>query len=378
MFTSLINSDRFHTFLSFLTTPYRHRIAELQAHREYALTNQFKESELLKQIITTLSTYPTQFDKNLASIEVIKKFFTQEQISTPTSHLETDTEKAIAKLITDLIPWRKGPYNFEVSNSFIDSEWDSSIKWNILSDSIKSAIRKTVADLRTTSMNPLFIADLGCNNGYFMHRIKYELSREIKSRAFIVGYEPILRNALQFVFLHGLLAKHINQNTLSLEEIFLLLGYEHLSLFPHTYDLILALGVLYHYSDPVGLLVQMREALKPSGTIIIDCQGIPGEDSIALFPGTYYTNKRGFWFLPTLSALKGWIIKAGFIAKNIEVLHSAPLRSDEQRATPLAPGDSLREGLIRADNYYAGNVMDSSTNENYPPPIRFYLKVTKP
>ena len=44
------------------------------------------------------------------------------------------------------------------------------------------------------------------------------------------------------------------------------------------------LSILYHHTDPVGLLKKMRQALAPGGKLIIDCQGIAGEESMCLVP----------------------------------------------------------------------------------------------
>ena len=44
-----------------------------------------------------------------------------------------------------LKPWRKGP--FEIFGIHVDSEWDSSIKWNRLAGNLGSLAGKRVLDI---------------------------------------------------------------------------------------------------------------------------------------------------------------------------------------------------------------------------------------
>ena len=59
--------------------------------------------------------------------------------------------KEIKEIAVALKPWRKGPFN--LNELFIDSEWRSFIKFNIL---------KPYLNLKGKS-----VADVGCNNGYY-------------------------------------------------------------------------------------------------------------------------------------------------------------------------------------------------------------------
>jgi len=52
-------------------------------------------------------------------------------------------------------PWRKGP--FQVSKTFIDSEWRSNLKYNLL---------RPHFDLKDK-----IVGDIGCNNGYYLFRM---------------------------------------------------------------------------------------------------------------------------------------------------------------------------------------------------------------
>ena len=99
----------------------------------------------------------------------------------------------------------------------------------------------------------------------------------------------------------------------------------------------------------------------------MDCQGIPGEENIALFPKKRYTNMRGVYFLPTLNTLKSWLQRANF--RNIEVIYAEELSTEEQRRTDWAPVRSLEESLDAKDS--------TKTVEGYPRAHRFYVKCKK-
>ena len=101
--------------------------------------------------------------------------------------------------------------------------------------------------------------------------------------------------------------------------------------------------------------------------MIVDCQGIPGEDHIALFPRKRYTNMGGVYFLPTLNTLTNWLQRANF--RNIEVIFNEELSTEEQRTTEWAPLRSLGESLDPNDT--------TKTVEGYPRAHRFYVKCLK-
>jgi tRNA (mo5U34)-methyltransferase len=145
------------------------------------------------------------------------------------------------------------------------------------------------------------------------------------------------------------------------------LGIEHLGLYPEFFDLVLCLGILYHHPDPVKHLSTIHHSLVAGGRVLIDCQGIPGDDSHALMPASRYAGTKGTWWLPTLSCLTHWVKRSGF--PRVRCLYAAPLATDEQRATPWAPIKSLGDFLADDDH--------TKTREGYPAPWRFYLEATK-
>jgi tRNA (mo5U34)-methyltransferase len=234
------------------------------------------------------------------------------------------------------IPWKKGP--FSICGQTIDAEWRSNWKWERLAPHVRSLEGEVVADI-------------GCNNGYYMYRMLAAGAKQV------LGFEPMPRHALNFELLQNLYA------TPELE--FEMLGVEHLDLFPAVFDTIFCLGILYHHTDPVGLLRKMAKALRYRGRIFIDCQGIPGQESVALTPAGRYAGAGGVWFLPTRSCLENWIRRAGF--SRLTWIHDAPLSVTEQRPTDWAPLKSLPDFLDPKD--------PTRTIEGYPAPERFYVMV---
>jgi tRNA (mo5U34)-methyltransferase len=235
-------------------------------------------------------------------------------------------------------PWRKGPFNF--FGKHIEAEWRSDRKFERLFPHLP-----TPENLR--------IADVGANNGYFMMRLAPYNPK------MVIGFEPVVRYAFFLEFMRNLTPLP----NLQME----LLGWEHLDLFPRFFDVVLCLGVLYHTADPIRMLRNLWQSLKPGGTLILESQGIPGDDSHCLFPEKRYGKVPGMWFIPTRSALINMVRRAGF--KEVELFFSHQLSTDEQRQTLWMPWESLSDFLDPGDH--------SKTVEGYPAPWRFYVKARK-
>jgi tRNA (mo5U34)-methyltransferase len=161
-------------------------------------------------------------------------------------------------------------------------------------------------------------------------------------------------------------------------------------LFPNCFDVVFCLGVLYHTTDPIGMLRVLWKSMKPNGTLIIDCQGIdygyetsttnnnaaaeasddtssPKQLPLALMPRKTYANAGGIWFLPNQELLRIWLTRANF--KNIEMFYDDKLSTDEQRSTEWADISSLQQALNQNDQ--------SRTVEGYPAPYRFYMRAQR-
>ncbi len=241
--------------------------------------------------------------------------------------------ETIAKLMK---PWRKGP--FEIFGTFIDSEWRSYIKYNLL---------RPHFDLKNKR-----VADIGCNNGYYMFRFLEEKPKKI------VGFDPSPLFKLQFEFFDYFIQSGITYE---------LLGVEHAEFYNEKFDTIFCLGVLYHRSDPINMLKQLYRALDSQGEVFLDTFYIEGEDEIALCPAKSYSKISNVHFVPTIKTLENWCKKAGF--NKFFVLEKSKTTPNEQRKTEWIEGESLEDFL--------NPVNPEKTVEGYPAPRRVYVKLVK-
>jgi tRNA (mo5U34)-methyltransferase len=235
-----------------------------------------------------------------------------------------------------LIPWRKGPFDF--CGMRLDSEWRSDIKYNLL---------RPYFDLKDKC-----VADVGCNNGYYMFRMLEDKPKKL------VGFDPSAIFKTQFDFINHFIKSDIKYE---------LLGVEHLEYYDTKFDFIFMLGVLYHRSDPIGSLKSLNRALNKNGEIIVDSFMIDGDEEICLTPFHRYNMMPNIYFIPTINCFKNWLNRAGFI--DIEVLEITKTDDQEQRVTPWTFGKSL-------DDFLDHNNKDK-TCEGYPAPKRVYLKAKK-
>jgi tRNA (mo5U34)-methyltransferase len=250
--------------------------------------------------------------------------------------LTQDEYEIIVETARTLIPWRKGP--FKIFDLEIDSEWQSNLKYNLLRPHF--------------NLKNKIVADIGCNNGYYMFRMLEDKPKRL------VGFDPSPLTLHQFEFVNHFVKSDI---------VYEMLGVEHLEFYNHKFDFIFMLGVLYHRADPVGTLKSLARGLNSKGEIIIDTFMIDGEDEICLTPNQRYSKIPNIYFIPTIPALKNWLIRAGF--ENIEVLATVVTTTDEQRATVWSFDESLENFLDPNDN--------SKTVEGYPAPKRVYIKARK-
>ncbi len=245
-------------------------------------------------------------------------------------------EKLLLEVAKTLKPWRKGP--FQINNMFIDSEWQSFLKYNLL---------KPHFDIRGKR-----VADVGCNNGYYMFRMLAE------NPAKIVGFDPSPIFKSQFDFINHFVKSEIKYE---------MLGVEHLPFYKTKFEVIFCLGVLYHRSDPIATLKELYKGLVNGGELIIDTFMIDGEGEMALIPKDRYSKIPNIYFIPTVNAFKNWLNRAKF--KDIEVLEIVPTQLNEQRSTEWILGESLNDFLDK-DN-------PNLTIEGYPAPKRVYIKAIK-
>ena len=251
-------------------------------------------------------------------------------------NLSQEEYEIILNAAKKLIPWRKGPFN--VFGIEIDSEWQSNIKYNLIRPHF--------------NLKDKVVADIGCNNGYYMFRMLEDKPEKL------VGFDPSPLTLHQFEFINHFVKSDI---------IYEMLGVEHLEFYTHKFDFIFMLGVLYHRADPIGTLKSLARGLSSKGEILIDTFMIDGEEELCLSPNKRYSKIPNIYFIPTIPALKNWLERAGF--ENIEILATTVTTSEEQRTTPWSFDQSLEDYLDPNDN--------SKTVEGYPAPKRVYVKARK-
>lgn len=243
---------------------------------------------------------------------------------------------ALEKTARLMMPWRKGP--FDLFGLFIDTEWRSDQKYNFLRPHFNLSGKK--------------VADIGCNNGYYMFRFLED------APAKVVGFDPSALFKSQFDLINHFVKSDI---------VYELLGVEHLPFYEEKFDVIFCLGVLYHRSDPIAMLKALFQGLEKGGELYLDTFIIEGEEPYALCPQGGYSKITNVYFVPTLKALENWCIRAGF--SGFEVLGTVVTTSDEQRKTSWIESQSLEDFLDPDDS--------TKTVEGYPAPVRGYVRIKK-
>ncbi len=257
-------------------------------------------------------------------------------ISIYSNSFSEDDEANIYSTAKLIQPWRKGP--FRVSKTFIDSEWRSFIKYDLLKPHF--------------DISDKIVGDIGCNNGYYLFRMLKDKPKKL------VGFDPSPIPYCQFKFID-----HFIKSGITYE----LLGIEHVEFYEHKFDLIFCLGVLYHRSDPISSLKSLYKGLNGGGELILDTFMIDGDDEVCLTPKKRYSKIPNIYFIPTINALKNWCYRAGF--DNVEILEISKTKFNEQRKTEWIDTESLDDFLDKNDN--------SKTIEGYPAPKRVYIKAEK-
>ncbi len=272
---------------------------------------------------------------SLPSLDVLK-IGLGDTVEIDFAYITAEQERVILNTAKLMKPWRKGP--FRISETMIDSEWQSFIKYNLL---------KTHFDL-----NNKVVGDIGCNNAYYLFRMQEQHPKKL------VGFDPSAVTYSQFQFIN-----HFMQSDIVYE----LLGVEHVEFYEHQFDLLFCLGVLYHRSDPVAMLKSLYKGLNKGGELILDTFMIDGEGEICLTPKDRYSKIPNIYFIPTVNALKNWCMRAGF--ESVEILAIKKTGLDEQRKTEWIDSQSLNDFLDPENN--------TLTVEGYPAPKRVYIKAIK-
>jgi len=238
-----------------------------------------------------------------------------------------------------LMPWRKGP--FSIHGVEIDTEWRSDWKWDRLKDHIQPLHGRTVLDV-------------GCGSGYHCWRMAgagAELVIGIDpSPLFVVQHQAIKH----FAGAHGTFV--------------LPLGIEHLPPRLAAFDTVFSMGVLYHRRSPLDHLMELRDALRHGGELLLETLVIEGGAGETLVPEGRYAKMRNVWFIPSTATLELWLRRCGF--RDIKAVDVSLTSTGEQRATDWMQYESLVDYLDPADNH--------RTVEGYPAPRRAILTASRP
>lgn len=253
--------------------------------------------------------------------------------------------QAFYTLAKSLMPWRKGP--FFVFDIHIDSEWQSFMKWQLLAP-----------HCHLTDKN---IADVGCNNGYYMFEMLSLLRAQNATAQSIIGFDISGIFKAQFHFIN-----HFLRTPLRYE----LLGVEDLAQFcqshKHYFDVIFCLGVLYHRLSPIQTLKQLYQSLQKGGELILDTLIYQSDEEICLSPAKSYAKMSNVYFIPSIATLKGWCERAKF--DTFETIALIPTTTKEQRRSQWIESLSLQDFL---------NPAQTLTIEGYQAPVRGYFKLKK-
>jgi tRNA (mo5U34)-methyltransferase len=295
-----------------------------EIRRERAKCFGWKDNKVRKAIVDSLP----KIDKCEIKLEDI--------VEVTCSNLDSKTKEDIYNSALGLRPWRKGP--FRICETYIDSEWQSFIKYNLI---------KPYFDLKDK-----IVGDIGCNNGYYLFRMLKEKPKKL------VGFDPLALYKMQFDFIN-----HFAKTPIRFE----MLGIEHLPYFEHKFDVLFCLGVLYHRPNPVQSLKDLYNSLNKNGEVFIDTFMIDGDEPYALCPAKTYSKIPNIYFIPTIKALENWAIKAKFTG--FELLEIKKTELNEQRRTDWILGESLND-FLNPNN-------PELTVEGYPAPKRAYVKLKK-
>ncbi len=296
-------------------------IDSIRQERQKWLT--YKDIAPLWQEINKLPDYEAEYD--LGNI-----------VSISTHQLNEDQQSKINTLALAMKPWRKGP--FKINSLFIDTEWQSYIKYNLLEQYF--------------NLEGKVVGDIGCNNGYYLFRMLKHKPKKL------VGFDPSALFYTQFSFINHFIKSNITYE---------LLGVEHLGIYEHKFDVLFCLGVLYHRSDPIATLKSLYKGLENGGELYLDTFMIDGEEDVALTPFERYSKIPNIYFIPTINALKNWCHRAGF--ESVEVLTIKITDKTEQRKTDWIDSQSLEDFLDPKN--------PNLTVEGYPAPKRVYIKAIK-
>lgn len=245
---------------------------------------------------------------------------------------------ALEQLLKEFHPWRKGPY--QINDIFINTEWHSDWKWDRLKNHISPLKNRTVLDV-------------GCGNGYHCWRM-FGAGAKL-----VIGIDPSWLFLMQFQ-----LFKHF----IGEKPVYLLpMGIELLPANLNSFDTVFSMGVFYHRRSPIDHIMQLRDALRPGGELVLETLVIDGELGQCLVPDGRYAKMRNVWFIPSITTLVQWMARCGL--KDIRMIDCTKTSILEQRKTDWMINESLSDFLDPNNS--------DLTIEGHPAPKRVILIAKK-
>jgi tRNA (mo5U34)-methyltransferase len=306
---------------------YHTELAERVRERNHDIYNGNKKGLALTQALNKLpDVHPSSSDVTRARI----------RIGAP-GDLDDHQRQLLFEALCGLKPWRKGP--FDIFGIPLDSEWDSSIKWDRLAGHLGSLAGKRVLDI-------------GSSCGYYLFRMA------ARHPELILGIEPYLNFYFQYLALSRYLAlPRLHCLPLKLEEM---------PVMRRCFDTVLCMGILYHRRSPLDSLLQINQMMVTGGQLVIETLILEGDGEIALFPEKRYAKMNNIFFIPTVACLANWLKRSGF--DHIRCVDVSTTTMEEQRRTDWIDTESLADFLDPED--------PDKTVEGYPAPVRAMVLAT--
>ena len=248
-------------------------------------------------------------------------------------------EAAIRSNLRQLMPWRKGP--FEFFGVKVDTEWRSDWKWQRITPHISSLSGRSVLDV-------------GCGSGYHCWRMWAEGARAV------LGIDPTLLYFFQYLSL--------KRYAPSVPVWYAPVRLEELPLDSQAFDTVFSMGVLYHRRSPLDHLAELYAALRPGGELVLETLVVDGDINTVLVPEDRYASMRNVFFLPSAQMLERWLRRCGFT--EVRTVDVCITDVKEQHSTEWMTFQSLADFLDPSDV--------SRTIEGYPAPCRVTVIARRP